>query len=327
MAAIDHDITNYLQDLALVGISLLDRKELGRGAYGRVFTVSYHGTTYAAKEIHLILIAFGNQEEKQTIKRNFLRECYYCSKLCHPNIVSFKGVYFPDSNSLENSFSLPIMVMELMDESLTRYVEKQAIDMEAKLAILYDVSCGLNYLHSFKPEPIIHRDLSPNNILLVSRKQKMVAKISDLGVAKAVKADSRATKSALTKVPGTQDFMPPETLEENPQYSTSLDIFSYAGIVLHVVNQEWPTPIGQVRRDPQTNVLTALTEAERRQKHLDKMSGPAAVLEPLVVASLNNDPNKRPPAAVLVKILEYLMVSWRVLVDQTDYFSSNNACV
>ena len=309
----DHDITNYLRDLTLPGVSLLDREELGRGAYGRVFTVSYHGTTYAAKEIHSILIAFGNQEDKQTIKRNFLRECYYCSKLCHPNIVSFKGVYFHDSNTLElNSFSLPIMVMELMDESLTRYVGKQAIDMEAKLSILYNVSCGLDYLHSFKPEPIIHRDLSPNNILLLSHKQKIVAKISDLGVAKAVKADSRATKSALTKAPGTVDFMPPETLEENSQYSTSMDIFSYAGIVLHVVNQEWPTPFSQVRRDPQTNVLTALTEAERRQKHLDKMSGPAAVLEPLVVATLNNDPNKRPAAAVLVKILEYLMVSWRV---------------
>ena len=309
MASIDRDIANYLQDLTLAGVSLLDR-DLGRGAYGRVFTVSHQGITYAAKEIHSLLITFANQEEKQTIKRNFLRECYYCSKLCHPNIVSFKGVYFPDSNTLENSFSLPVMVMELMDESLTRHVEKQVIDMETKLTILHDVSCGLNYLHTYKPEPIIHRDLSPNNVLLVSHRQKLIAKISDLGVAKAVKADSRATKSVLTKAPGTVDFMAPETLEENPQYSISMDIFSYAGIVLHVVNQEWPTPISQVRRDLKTNVLTALSEAERRQKYLDKMSSPAAVLEPLVVASLNNDPDKRPAAAVLVKILEYLMVSW-----------------
>ena len=308
MASIDRDITNYLQDLILAGVSRLDR-DLGRGAYGRVFTVSYRGTTYAAKEIHSILITFANQEDKLVIRRNFLQECYYCSKLCHPNIVSFKGVYFPDAlKALENSFSLPVMVMELMEESLTRYVEKQPIDMETKLSILYDVSCGLNYLHSYKPEPIVHRDLSSNNILLVSHKQKLVAKLSDLGVAKAVKADSRATKSVLTKAPGTVDFMPPETLEDNPQYSTSLDIFSYAGIVLHIVNQEWPTPSSQVRRDPQTNVLTALSEAERRQKYLDKMSGPAEVLQPLVVACLNNDPDKRPATAIVVKILEYLMV-------------------
>ena len=148
----------------------------------------------------------------------------------------------------------------------------------------------------------------------MSHRQKLVTKISDLGVAKAVKADSRATKSEFTKAPGTVDFMPPETLEENSQYSISMDIFSYAGIVLHVVNQEWPAPIGQVRRDPKNNVLTALSEAERRQKHLDKMSSPAVVLEPLVVASLNNDPDKRPAAAVLVKILEYLMVGWYMLI-------------
>ena len=79
MASSDYDITNYLRELTLTGVTLLN-KDLGRGAYGRVFTVSYQGITYAAKEIHSLLIDYANQEEKQTIKRNFLRECYYCSK-------------------------------------------------------------------------------------------------------------------------------------------------------------------------------------------------------------------------------------------------------
>ena len=306
MASTDSDITNYLRELTLTGVSLLN-KDLGRGAYGRVFTVSYQGISYAAKEIHPLLIDYANPEEKKTIKRNFLGECYYCSKLCHPNIVSFKGVYFPDEISRETS--LPMMVMELMDESLTNYVKKQAINMETKLSILYDVSCGLDYLHGFKPDPIIHRDLSPNNILLAPNK---VAKLSDLGVAKAVKADSQATKSALTKIPGTADFMPPEALEDNPQYSTSLDIFSFAGIVLHVAIQEWPTPSSQVKRDPQSGSLTALSEVERRQKHLDKMNDPVEALEPLVIACLNNDPIKRPTTAIVVNILKYLMVSTKI---------------
>ena len=306
------EITNYLRELTLTGVTLLN-EDLGRGAFGRVFTVSYQGITYAAKEIHSLLIDYANQEEKQTIKQNFLRECYYCSKLCHPNIVRFKGVYFPNKNSLETSFtsslhtSLPVMVMELMDESLANYVKKQTINMETKLSILYDVSCGLDYLHGFKPDPIIHRDLSPNNILLVPNK---VAKLSDLGVAKAIKADSRATRSAHTKVPGTVDFMPPEAIEDDPQYSTSLDMFSYAGIVLYVAIQEWPTPSSQVKQDPQSGALTALSEVERRQKHLDKMKGLAEVLEPLVIACLNNNPIKRPAATIAVKILKYLMVSF-----------------
>jgi len=101
----------------------------------------------------------------------------------------------------------------------------------------------------------------------MSLEHDSVAKISDLGVAKIVKADSKKTKSMLTKVPGTADFMPPECLEDNPIYNTSLDIFSYAGIVLHVVNQEWPTPKAQVLLDPQTGKLTAVNKIERHQIH------------------------------------------------------------
>ena len=296
------DIASYLQDLTLKEVSLLG-KELGTGAYGKVFTIQYRGTTYAAKEIHSILIRVANQEEKETIKRNFLQECYYCSKLCHPNIVSFIGVYYPDEESV-----LPVMVMELMEDSLTKYVEKRVLNMETKTSILYDVSKALNYLHSHNP-PMIHRDLSPNNILLISHRQKLVAKISDLGVAKVVKADSKATKSILTKAPGTIHFMPPEALVEKPRYDTFLDIFSYAGIVLHVVNQEWPVPCDSILRDPNTNkVIEVLSEVQRRQQYLDKMSSTDKVLEPLVIACLNDDPAKRPATATVLRILELLVV-------------------
>ena len=44
------------EGLVLKGVSKLDRKELGRGAYGRVFAVKYCGTICAAKEIHSILV-------------------------------------------------------------------------------------------------------------------------------------------------------------------------------------------------------------------------------------------------------------------------------
>ena len=152
----------------------------------------------------------------------------------------------------------------------------------------------------------IRRYLSPNNILL---SRDSVAKISDLGVAKVVKADSRATQTMLTKAPGTVDFMPPESFGEIPNYDTSLDIFSYAGIVLHVVNQEWPSPTNQVSTDPKTGKVTGLSEVERRQSHLDKMKDGAEVLKPLVKACLHNLPSKRPTIAAVFKLLEPLKVS------------------
>jgi len=168
-AQIDH-ITRALQDLTLTGVIPLD-EELGRGAYEKVFKVKYGSIICAAKEIHSLL---AEADEKRRIKDSFLRECYHCSSLRHPNIVRFIGVYYQERDSL-----LPVMLMELMDDSLTNYVKKPNISVKRKASILYDVSLGLSYLHGYDP-PIIHRDLSPNNILM---SRDSVAKISDLGVA------------------------------------------------------------------------------------------------------------------------------------------------
>ena len=298
MASID-DITTALQHLTLTDVTPLDQ-ELGRGAYGKVFTVKYREKIYAAKEIHSLLLEAANPEETRKIKNTFLRECYHCSLLSHPNIVRFIGVYYPERNSL-----FPVMMMELMAESLTHYVKKPNISIKMKASILYDVAFGLHYLHSYNP-PIIHRDLSPNNVLM---SRDSVAKISDLGVAKVIRADSRATQTMLTKAPGTIDFMPPESFGEKPNYDTSLDIFSYAGIVLHVVNQEWPSAANQISTDPKTGKVRGLSEVERRQGHLDKMKGGAEVLKPLVKACLHNLPSKRPTIAAVFKLLEPLKVS------------------
>ena len=298
MASID-DTTAALQNLTLTDITPLDQ-ELGRGAYGRVFTVKYRGNIYAAKEIYSLLLGVANPEETRKMKNTLIREYYHCSLLSHPNIVRFIGVYYPERSSL-----FPVMMMELMGESLTHYVKKPNINMKMKASILYDVAFGLHYLHSHEP-PVVHRDLSPNNILL---SRDSVAKISDLGVAKVVRADSRATQTMLTKAPGAVDFMPPESFGEMLTYDTSLDIFSYAGIVLHVINQEWPSPASQVSQDPVTGKLTALSEVERRQAHLDKMKGGAEVLKPLVKDCLRNRPSKRPTITAVFKLLEPVNVS------------------
>ena len=178
--------------------------------------------------------------------------------------------------------------MERMRESLTSVVEKYPnIPMYVKLSVLLDVSRGLWYLHGHRP-PIVHRDLSPNNVLLTSQ---FVAKISDLGVAKVIQADSKKTK---TRAPGTVDFMPPEALLETPEYGPPLDVFSYGGVILHVVNQEWPKPIHYVMTDPKTRKRVALSEVQRRQEHINKMSGAPVDLQSLVKQCLDDDSAVRP---------------------------------
>ena len=219
------------------------------------------------------------------------------------------GVYYAKPS--DPRIDLPIMVMELMDTSLTSFIEKtqSKIAMKTKLSILHDISLGLSYLHGRRPA-VIHRDLSSNNVLLSGRGNlKLVAKISDLGTAKMIRTDSKQTKSRLSTAPGTLHFMPPEALdEEDPVYGTPVDVFSFGGIALHLFSEKWPTPSSHIKRDPSTNKMVLVSEVERRQQYLDKMSIEAAVLKEMVMQCLDGDPDQRPPIQEVSKLIKSLKV-------------------
>jgi len=69
----------------------------------------------AAKKIHCILADGVESEEKEAIKNSFIHECYQCSILTLLNIVTLFGVHYLDQSGI------PVMIMELMDESLTKH--------------------------------------------------------------------------------------------------------------------------------------------------------------------------------------------------------------
>ena len=110
--------------------------------------------------------------------------------------------------------------------------------------------------------------------------------------------------------------MPPEALQDPPEYGLPLDVFSYGGVILHVVNQEWPTPLHYVRIDPETDERFARSEVQRRQEHIDKMAetpSEASVerlrdysdqiskrsLKQLVITCLADIPRRRPPISLV----------------------------
>ena len=66
-------------------------KEIGVGAYGRVFEVDYEGALCAAKEIHALLLQYAKDNNLQKIKDDFYRECQIWSTLRHPCVVQFLG--------------------------------------------------------------------------------------------------------------------------------------------------------------------------------------------------------------------------------------------
>ena len=202
-------------------------------------------------------------------------------------------MYYPAKDKL------PVIVMEKMQGTLTDLVDKNSKLSCTKAAIiLNDVCLGLQYLHSRTP-PIIHRDLTPNNILLCYHYR---AKISDLGVARTLET----TDAKLTQTPGTLAFMPPECLCDKPVYDLSLDVFSFGGIILYITTQKWPTPTSWVGFDPVTNEKVSYTEVQRRQQYLDEMTGAYVDLKSLVTSCLDENPKNRPSVTEILTKIKHL---------------------
>ena len=139
--------------------------------------------------------------------------------LSNPHIVQFLGVYF--------DLHAPVLVMEYLPTTLVQSLDKYGVlANEISFSILRDVTVGLRYLHE-RDEPIIHRDLSANNVLLTA---DMRAKISDLGVAKILQM-SPVQQQTMSKTPGTSCYMPPEAMSDKPRYDSKVYI-AYIHIII-----------------------------------------------------------------------------------------------
>ena len=270
-------------------------KELGRGSFATVFELNIKGLKCAGKKIHELHLPIKDEDDKNANER-FERECQLLSQVRHPNIVQFLGVYFPENATP------PFLVMEFLPMNLTFCIkEYYKLSEEISYSILYDVALGLNYLHS-QIKPIVHRDLSSNNVLLTPN---LTAKISDLGVAKILNlTPQQATR--MTRNPGTLAYMPPEVMIGHPKYNTSVDVFSYGITMVHLFSGKWPEPqVGQIIINDDGQMIP-VSEAKRREEFL-KIIGDHHPLMELIQRCLNNNPKQRACTSDIVWQLEELV--------------------
>ena len=267
-----------LESYQLTRVRVTEQK-LGHGSYATVYELEYMGLKCAGKKIHGQLLEQG--DTSYTVRR-FEEECHILSQVRHPNIVQFLGIHF------QESVQVPILVMEFLPTTLASCIEQHGIlPNEMSYSILYDVALGLFYLHRQTP-PIIHRDLSCNNVLLTPN---MTAKISDLGVAKILNLTPLQI-SHMTGTPGTPAYMPPEVMVANPKYDTSVDEFSYGILMIHVFCGRWPEPqVGQIRTE--RGKLIPVSEAERREVFLCVIGNDHPLMN-LIHRCIDNDPQLRP---------------------------------
>ena len=285
-------------------IQLLKDQVLGIGSYGKVCKAECDGLLCAAKVIHETLFDPTAQQliaphrEHRLPMRRFEQECEFLSTIRHPNIIQYLGMYQdPDTH-------LPVLLMELMDDSLTHFLESspQPIPFHTQVNICHDVTLALSFLHS---NGIVHRDLSSNNVLMIGN---IRAKVTDFGMARLGDMNPRATQLTFTMCPGTDVYMPPEAVKDKPMYTEKIDCFSFGVIAIQTMTRLFPQP-GDRRMEVEVAGLGLLekriSEQERRQNHISKID-PSHPLLATALDCLKDDPAERPNAQKLCETVATL---------------------
>ena len=245
-----------MEPFEIPGVVVIDKTStLGIGSYGAVYKAKVGQLPCAAKILHPTLFHIGDPGPGSDRMRTlFERECRVLRQIRHPHIIQFIKSYQDEDSHL------PVLLMELMDESLTHYLESLRTDVphHIRLNISHDISLALEFLHSIG---VLHRDLSSNNVLLIANKR---AKVTDFGMAKMWDGNVRQTPA--TFCPGTMAYMPPEAFKAEPNYTDRLDCFSAGVIFLQILTRRFPKPGNRVR--PLQNderFEMKVPERERRQ--------------------------------------------------------------
>ena len=282
-----------------VAIFKEEDSQLGVGSYGAVYKAKCDQLPCAAKILHPVLFQT-NDPGSQRILERFEQECGFLSSIRHPNIVQYLGV------CRDRDSRLPVLLMELLDSSLTKYLEtsNKPLPYHVQIDLCFDIALAIAYLHS---NGIIHRDLSGNNVLIVAGSR---AKVTDFGMSKLVDASSRITRRTLTQCPGTEVYMPPEALMEPPVYTKKLDCFSFGVLVVQTLTRLYPNPGPRNRvvpfpASPTGRTQVPVLDVERRKEQIDTIS-PAHPLLPVATECLKYDQEGRPSAQQLCEQLATL---------------------
>ena len=282
--------TEAVEEVGFKEITIFE-DEIGAGAYGSVHMAICDKLLCAAKRIYRILVqpsqATPTRNEHRIPIRRFEAEFRFLQEIRHPNIIQYLGMY------TDPSTHLPILLMELMDESLTQYLEgsTQPIAYHVQVNICLDIMRALSFLHV---NEIVHRDLSSNNILLAGKSRH--AKLSDFGMAKFL--NTKMSRVSNTAVPGTEVYMPPEAFGDD--FKKSGDIFSFAVLLIQILTQKFPKPQGKLedRIVGNEKIKALVKELERRNNHISLIPHDHSLL-PIALDCLKDEEADRPLASDL----------------------------
>ena len=201
-----------------------EKYKIGEGGYGPVYKCYLDHTPVAVK----ILRSDAAQGMSQ-----FQQEIEVLSCIRHPNMVLLLGAC-PEGGCLVYEF----MANGSLEDRLFRLGNSPPLSWQMRFRIAAEIGTGLLFLHQAKPEPLVHRDLKPGNILL---DRNFVSKISDVGLARLVPpsvADT-VTQYRMTSTAGTFCYIDPE-YQQTGMLGVKSDIYSLGIIFLQLITAKPP---------------------------------------------------------------------------------------
>ena len=266
--------------------------ELGGGSFSVVYEVEWGQRTCAAKHF----VVFGHRPEAtERIAQSLVRECRHWLELKHPHIVETLGWYEKETSLF------PIIVMEKMDTSLKNHLvscNKEQFPLVDKVGILFQVATGIEFLHTCSP-PLIHGDITANNVMLTGCPPHWTAKLADFGLTRVFDIMS-ITPQSIGR--GTYAYISPEFFIQPPAITEKTDNFCFGILLIHTVTHNYPIPTAPTRFKGGDQPLKALTELERRQQHISLFTlQERHCLEDIIRPCLEQDPEERPTSTVILR--------------------------
>ncbi len=265
-----------LQETKLVGATIDDkfviRRHLGRGAMAAV---------YEAEQLGLgrtVALKFSNATYDAELLARFKREAEAIASIAHPNVVQFflYGIWRE---------KYPYIAMELLSGRSLRALlnEKHQLPWRDAFQIAGGTLAGLAVIHRAS---LVHRDLSPNNIMLCQQADAgMVPKIIDLGLASLQNKSLVENKLTATgALVGTLHYMSPEAAA-GKKLDARADLYALGCTLYECIT-------GRLPADGQTPLEIVHQLANTYPRPLTKEEAPPYV-NYVVFKALTKDPNER----------------------------------
>ena len=242
----------------LVGTTLLGRysitRKIGQGGMGAVYEATH---TLIGKRV-AVKVLLDKYARKEQVVARLEQEARLASSIGHEHIIDITDFGLTEDGRT-------FVVMEFLEgESLAELLNREGPLPEARIVdIAWQIASALGAAHA---KGIVHRDVKPDNVFLLRRKDKDFVKVVDFGISKSMRSSDvgeedspRLTQTGM--VLGTPLYMSPEQARGDEELDARIDVYAlgvimyelatgrvpftgtnYLAIISQVLNDEAPRP-------------------------------------------------------------------------------------